>query len=351
LQNKMANIKLTKNDLNIILKNYDIVPRILKSKIHGLIHGKSTLLSVDIYITDKCQCNCEHCYNVDNKSNKSFLVQKKKITTNQIKQALLEAKELGAINVTLLGGEPLLSKDLLEIVSFAKRNKLTIFINTNGEFLTNNMIINLKKSGLTTVHVSLDFMDERHDLFRERKGLYKKVINNIKLCKELGMDVLISSVMTSERIKDGTFSKIVNFANKHKIFVQVNQPIKIGKWENDTKNNLPMEEHIALRKKFKGKRLKIFNDRHINLKCCAGSERVIITYDGECIPCENIRVSYGNIRKESLKDIYSRMYNCEFLDILRKEVAPCQKEPFMSRYFSKLKRMVSYEELDSFVFN
>lgn len=346
----MINLNLIKNDLKIILKNYYIIPRILKSKIHGLIHGKSNLLSVDIYITDKCQCNCEHCYNVGNRSNKSMLNQKKKITLSQIKKSLSDAEELGAINITLLGGEPLLSEDLFKIVSFAKRNKLTTFINTNGEYLTKDRIIDLKKSGLTTVHMSLDFMDGRHDLFRNRKGLYKKVINNIELCKKLGMDVLISSVVTSERIKDGTFSKIVNFADKNKIFVQVNQPIKIGKWENDTKNNLSVDEHIDLRKKLKGKRLKIFNDHHINLKCCAGSERIIITYDGECIPCENLRVSYGNIQKESLKDIYKRMYNCKFLDVLRKEVAPCQKEPYISRYFNKLKSMVSYKDLNNLLF-
>lgn len=56
------------------------------------------------------------------------------LTTGQAKQMLEQIKMLGFKNVLLLGGEPLIRKDILEVISYARKIGLDIMINTNGTF-------------------------------------------------------------------------------------------------------------------------------------------------------------------------------------------------------------------------
>jgi len=341
----MFNYELLKNDIKIILRYYYIIPRLILSKINSLIKKRVGLTSISLYLSDKCQCRCEHCYNkkyYNGKYSNKLKKRKRTLSYEKIKEIILDARQLGAICINLFGGEPLLYEKICEIVNFCSKNKMIPFLNTNGEFLDEKMISNLKKSGLQTVFVSLDYLDKRHDKFRKRDGLYKKVINNILLCKKNKLDVMIDYVLTSERIKDGSFLKILEFAKKNNIFININPPFKIGEWENEKNNNL-YDSDINYVKSLGYKKLKFFDDRYIGSRCVAGSEKIAITSFGEVIPCEIIRISFGNVYGGNLAKIYKRSYNNPFLKLLRKH--NCQDVSINMRYYPKLTKLLDYKDL------
>ncbi len=97
-------------------------------------------------VTDKCNLECEYCYNVwhENKS-----LPQKPLTLDKITKIIKNVSSVPeATGITLTGGEPLLRKDLPEIVSICVRHKLKVAIATNGFLLTQPLIEELTAKGV-----------------------------------------------------------------------------------------------------------------------------------------------------------------------------------------------------------
>ncbi len=129
-------------------------------------------------ITYRCPLNCVFCYNpID------YAKQHNELTTSEWINVLREGRKMGAAQLGLSGGEPLLRKDLEEIVSEA--HKLGYYINliTSGIGMTEKRIKDLKAAGLD--HIQLSFQDstkEMNDFLSSTKtfDLKKRVATLIK---------------------------------------------------------------------------------------------------------------------------------------------------------------------------
>ncbi len=127
--------------------------------------------------TLKCNCYCETCLWKDN-------TVKDELSLQEIKRIYSEAKEAGFIVTILWGGEPLIRKDITEIIKFIKKeSKLAIVgIVTNGWFLPEK----IKEFGddIDFILISLDSPKaEEHDKIRGLSGLYEKIMNSITFIK------------------------------------------------------------------------------------------------------------------------------------------------------------------------
>jgi uncharacterized radical SAM superfamily Fe-S cluster-containing enzyme len=120
------------------------------------------LFSVTLAVTNRCTYQCWHCYNA-NRSQQD-------VPLSILKGIVGRIQDLGAANVTLSGGEPLLRDDLEEIIGcFDKRTSLTL--NTTGKGLTTQRALGLRDAGLFAVGVSIDSAAaEEHD---DMRGLTK----------------------------------------------------------------------------------------------------------------------------------------------------------------------------------
>ena len=87
-------------------------------------------------ITRRCNLNCIHCYN----SGSIDSVQELEVESNY-KTIINRAIEVGINHIHLLGGEPLLSRGLWDLLQYAKMCNVLISINTNGTLLTEDLII------------------------------------------------------------------------------------------------------------------------------------------------------------------------------------------------------------------
>ncbi len=98
------------------------------------------------------------------------------------------------VMLVLSGGEPLMRKDLEHCgLQFHKRG-FPWGIVTNGHLLTSKRLINLQKSGIGSITVSLDGLEESHNWMRGDQTSYSKVVSAIKSCSEA--DNLIFDVVT-----------------------------------------------------------------------------------------------------------------------------------------------------------
>ena len=89
-------------------------------------------------ITQMCNLRCKHCYATAGKrSEKEFSIDK-------VKQIIDELDSLGTVLIALAGGEPLVRRDIFEIVSYIKSKGMEVFINTNGILIDEDKIKKLK---------------------------------------------------------------------------------------------------------------------------------------------------------------------------------------------------------------
>lgn len=142
------------------LTKYDL----LKSYFFLFGFPKDGFVSIDT--TNKCNLRCKHCYFFEQE------VEEHELKGDEWYEKLLEMKEKKTIpflQCTWVGGEPLLRKELVE-----KGRKLFKYntVVTNGSF----PIPDWKD---VNFYVSIDGDEARHDLVRNKPGLYKKIQKTI----------------------------------------------------------------------------------------------------------------------------------------------------------------------------
>jgi radical SAM protein with 4Fe4S-binding SPASM domain len=98
---------------------------------------KSRLFQLDIELTERCNNNCIHCcINQPEKDNPSSI---KEMTTERVKEYLLQAANIGCMKVRFTGGEPLLRKDFEEIYIFTRKLGMKVLIFTNARLITRSL--------------------------------------------------------------------------------------------------------------------------------------------------------------------------------------------------------------------
>lgn len=127
------------------------------------VTGKPWAISVEV--THNCTAHCSHC-------DKGAVIPGEKQATPEEYRRIVD--EVRPLVVQISGGEPLMRKDILDIVRRQKNPgqlPVIVFV-TNASLLTEEMYDALKQAGVDQFSISLDFPDERHDTNRRVPGLF-----------------------------------------------------------------------------------------------------------------------------------------------------------------------------------
>lgn len=127
--------------------------------------------TVRIDITGRCNRRCLHC------QASMFLGQRRhELATSEWIRVIDELAGEGCIDLGILGGEPLLRKDIVEIVSHARKRGLRCLITTNGDLLHRDLAKRLLVGEQCSVSVSFDGPTrETHDAIRGRGSFDKSI--------------------------------------------------------------------------------------------------------------------------------------------------------------------------------
>lgn len=285
--------------------NYRIRYRTVKGYFKRAILKKPVLRSVELAITYDCNAGCDMCYARNLKEKKKLL------TVEQIKNVWDQAYRLGAIHINVTGGEPLVRKDIYDIIKVLKPKSSIVSVVTNASLINEEVIKKLKEAGLNYLQISLDSTDPKmHNELRKIPNLYDKIINTVNLCKKYNINVCFSSVVYHEGIKE--FKKIVELAKKYDIFVLMNYVGIIGGWDRAVDKALTKEDFEEIRNLMKDPNVRYHTMYNFSCRqeCPAGKEKLYITAYGDVMTCVKIQQKvWGNVLNEPLKDIWMRMYN------------------------------------------
>jgi len=117
------------------------------------------------------------------------------------------ARRFSPMLVTLTGGEPTLRKDLEEIVASVRKAVRYTYVQmiTHGAMLSLDRAKSLWDAGVDQFNISLDYLDERHDVARGIPGLSAKILALVPEMKAAG----IGSVRFNTVIKNDNLDQIM----------------------------------------------------------------------------------------------------------------------------------------------
>lgn len=150
---------------------------------------------VSFEVTHSCNARCKHCHLGGSVDEERTTPQRYGELCQQIKPVIAQ----------LSGGEPLLRRDLEQIVeALYNPNKAPyIVVTTNGVLLTKKRYLSLREAGVDEFSLSLDYPDERHDEFRGIPGLFNRIRTLIKeLSSENDKAITLSCVVQSDNFRD-----------------------------------------------------------------------------------------------------------------------------------------------------
>ncbi|ADC70223.1 Radical SAM domain protein [Methanocaldococcus sp. FS406-22] len=157
-------------------------------------------------VTYRCNLRCKHCYANAGKPLEDEL------NTEEAKKVVDILGNAGVVALAFSGGEPLMRKDLFELIDRVKDYDMQVSIATNGTLLTKENVRKLKEHNVDFIQISLDGLKETHERFRGIKGIYEKVVEGIRNVVEENICCAIATTATKLNYKD--VPKVMDFAEK-----------------------------------------------------------------------------------------------------------------------------------------
>lgn len=161
-----------------------------------------TPISIRWDITYQCNFECRHCYSSCSAIGENIL------TTEEAKKFLDIFEQNKVQFVQILGGEPMVRKDIYELVEYALKKKYIFSLNSNGYLLDQAAVKRLAELGLKYIQISLHGFEEEHEYLTTRSGSFKKAVEAINLLIKSGVSVSVSCTVFDINAKS-----IISFLN------------------------------------------------------------------------------------------------------------------------------------------
>lgn len=258
-----------------------------------------TIEGIRISLTQRCNFNCFFCHREGETNSYN-----REMQLDDISRIVKVAYDLGIRKIKLTGGEPLLRRDIIEIVSSISRigPLEDLAITTNGFFL-DEFAYQLKNAGLMRVNISLPSL--KPEVFKYITGLncLDKVLAGITATLDAGLTPVKLNMVLLKGVNEGEIWDMVEFSSRVGTVLQIIElePINMSRllYENLHVDLSPIEE--ALKRKAvriyirgmhnrrryvmsNGVEVEVVKPMHNSL-FCANCTRIRITSDGFIKPC------------------------------------------------------------------
>lgn len=194
-----------------------------------------------ISVTDRCNFRCVYCM-----PEQGFPVAPKPelLTFEELERLVRIAASLGMRKLRVTGGEPLVRKDLPDLISkFSQIPGISEISLTTNAYLLDILAEPLKNAGLTRINVSLDTLqDER---FKEiaRRGDLPRTMRGIRKAQEVGLHPLKVNCVAMRGVNDDEFVDFARWAMDEDVHIRFIEIMPI-RWNMDEVGGFdPMQPH------------------------------------------------------------------------------------------------------------
>lgn len=256
-----------------------------------------------IEITNRCNLNCSFCSKVEKK--------KKDMSLEEFEEVLKKIKDYTNYIYLHVKGEPLLHRNIIEMIGLAKNYHLKVNLTTNGTLFKEKAKELGNCTNLNKINFSLHSENNNENYFKD-------IFDNIKYLNSITVVYRLWTLKNNKLDKKST--EIVNkIKGYYNLSTEVVEKIKKEK-------NIKISSTIYVDKDNEFI-WPVENDYKSRGYCYALKTQIAILSDGTVVPCcldSNGKIELGNIFKESLEDIINK----EKYQNLKKsfsERKPCEK--------------------------
>ena len=173
------------------------------------------LKDLRVSVTDRCNFRCVYCMpkSVFGKGYQ-FLPKSELLTFEEIERVVRAAAELGVTKIRLTGGEPLVRRDLEQLISKIRdvSGITDISMTTNASLLTRERARSLRSAGLQRLNVSLDAMDDETFMRVNDVGVsVQAVLDGIEHAAQANFDSLKINMVVKKGLNDHSILPMAHF--------------------------------------------------------------------------------------------------------------------------------------------
>jgi MoaA/NifB/PqqE/SkfB family radical SAM enzyme len=284
-------------------------------------------LSAHIKLTENCQAKCISCDYWKSRWQDGI----------DTKRAIDLVNEVGALGIRSLrftGGEPLLRRDLFEVLKSAKTSSFkSIILQTNG-LLIKKLHKEINDSPITKVCISIDGLKATNDVIRGIKGYFDLAMEGIQLLKgkEIAIAITLNRISAGELVRLEEVARSVgaklqfNVLSRNIFFVQGSdndamwpRPAEVSEIEAFLRDVLkrPAYEVDYITKYYN-------NEVEEEPACVLGYTQVFVLSNGDVLTGCYVLKPVGNILQQSLETILaSEAYARQAEAMVRRECPGC----------------------------
>ncbi len=282
---------------------------------------------VQFHLTERCNLRCRHCY-------QSVTVPEMRYeevcgAIDNIKSAVagwaIDHEMILEPSLHFTGGEPLLRKDLFEILGYAHEHGFLISLMSNGTLIDGSLARRIRDAYVTDVQISLDGLERTHDSLRGI-GSYNRALEGIRNLVAQGIATSVN--LTVSRVNMGQTGDLVRLAEELGISaIAFSRLVPTGRGREMGSEALSSEEVAAFYTQLRDYRnsstvvvtsrdpLATIADIDVDEEipqtdmpiggCAAGVFGVTIAADGTIMPCRRMNLPIGNIKDVSFRELWA----------------------------------------------
>lgn len=263
--------------------------------------------------TMRCNLVCGGCYAASYATDDD-------LSFEVIDRVIAEAKDMGLYNVFVLGGEPFIRQDMLEI--YKKHSDVFFQVFTNGTLFTDEVAKKLSKLGNVVPLISIEGFERDTDR-RRGKGTYQKIMegmDNLRRHKvPFGYSAMVTKLNVNKVISDEFNDMLIKkgcLLGWHFLYIPVGR--------NPTPRLMPTPEQRLKMREYGAERLRTYkpiitidfwNDAPFTNGCIAGGQNYFhINSHGDMEPCIFIHFATDNVKDKPLKECLKAPFFKAFRD-------------------------------------
>lgn len=286
------------------------------------------------HITNHCNLRCRHCYQEIFSSQADLDWPGLKQVADNLLRSLREKKQSACLNLT--GGEPLLKPELWSLLEYLTQQPemIELGIITNGLLLNEEMAAKISLyPKLHQLKISLDGPDPKTNDSLRGPGIFQKVVKNL-ISFEQAASLPIYIMFTIMERNFRTIPSLVELARKLKVhglilerFIPwgrgkelITEVLNKEEWREFLQmlSSLLAIEETDLPGPYQAFQINFQNEELMLLgaPCVLGEDGFCIMPDGQVYPCRRFPIALGNLRYESLEQMW---HNSPLLQDLRRK--------------------------------
>jgi MoaA/NifB/PqqE/SkfB family radical SAM enzyme len=278
-------------------------------------------LNINWNYTYACNFHCSHCYS----RAPEFPAE---LSTTEYLDIAAQIVKASVFQVGFGGGEPLLRRDLDQVLGVLGSGRVHTSVTTNGWFVDERMVDRLVASRLRMLAVSIDGIGEEHDRFRAKDGSFHRCVQALRISRARGLSTQISSVVSEANIH--AVQDIVSLgrdegvdAVNFKLFRPAGEGlINRDRHQLSTTSTARVIAHISDLQRSSGVKVTLYQNGS-GSGCPCGTSSLALRPNGDVCPCPYSADVAGNIKERTLLEIWQ---NSPTLRARRDSVPYCAAE-------------------------